>query len=203
MDQTQPRRADSPSGDAPITRWITELEQGDHSAARQLWKFLHRRLLRAAKKEVTRCSRPAYDEEDVALSAFDTLCRGIQERRYELADRDELWRLAATIAVNKARQKFRNENRLCRGGGVERVGDDATFLEALVSPEPPPDLVWMMREECQRLLAMLERQDVRSVAMLKVDGYTNEEVAEHLGCTRRSVQRRLALIRDIWSGEVT
>jgi DNA-directed RNA polymerase specialized sigma24 family protein len=60
----------------------------------------------------------------------------------------------------------------------------------------------MMQEECQRLLGRLKKRDVQLVALLKVDGYTNEEVANRLGCTRRSVQRRLELIRHIWGEDV-
>ena len=59
----------------------------------------------------------------------------------------------------------------------------------------------MMQEECQLLLTRLEKRDVQLVAVLKVEGYTNEEVAQQLGCSRRAVQRRLNIIRNLWANE--
>jgi DNA-directed RNA polymerase specialized sigma24 family protein len=49
---------------------------------------------------------------------------------------------------------------------------------------------------------MLERREVQLVALLRVEGYTNEEIAQQLGCTRRSVQRRINLIREVWAEEI-
>jgi DNA-directed RNA polymerase specialized sigma24 family protein len=49
---------------------------------------------------------------------------------------------------------------------------------------------------------MLPLPEIQQVALLKVDGYTNDEIAQQLGCTRRTVQRRLNLIRDVWAEEL-
>jgi len=53
-------------------------------------------------------------------------------------------------------------------------------------------------EECQRLLEMLGDDQLRSVALWKMEGYTNEEIAGKLGCAVATVERRLRLIRRIW-----
>ena len=194
--------ADFDGRDPSVTRWLVEFEQGDQAAAKRLWEFLRQRLLQSAKKEVDRAPRPTYDEEDVAQSAFHTLCDVIKEDRYSITDRDELWRLAIAITVNKARNRTRHENRIRRGGGFKHADDGNAFLNDLVSREPPADVALIMEEECQRLLSRLQQRDVQLVALLKVEGYTDKEVAGFLGCTRRSVQRRLALIRDLWAEEV-
>ena len=55
-----------------------------------------------------------------------------------------------------------------------------------------------MAEECQRLLEMLGDDQLRSVALWKMEGYTNEEIAGKLGCAVATVERRLRLIRRIW-----
>ncbi len=70
------------------------------------------------------------------------------------------------------------------------------------SPDPDPEMVSTAREECQRLLGSLKAPDLQMVVLLKVEGYTNDQVAESLGCTRRSVQRKLKLIRDLWAEEI-
>ena len=186
-----------------VTRWLHELRQGDEFAAKRLWEFLHKRLLLLARKEVNRGSPTAYDEEDVALSAFSALCHSIQQGSYgEISDRGELWQLLAVIALNKARNKARDENRLRRGGGVSRIQMTNDLLENVASASVDPALATLMQDECQRLLGKLQKREVQMVALLKMEGYTNEEVAQQLGCTRRSVHRRLNLIREIWAEEV-
>ncbi len=42
---------------------------------------------------------------------------------------------------------------------------------------------------------------LKEVAMSKVQGYTNEEIAQRLGCSLSTIERKLRLIREIWSRE--
>ena len=58
-----------------------------------------------------------------------------------------------------------------------------------------------MADECRQLLGRLRDDSLRVVANLRLEGYTNEEVAERLGCSLRSVARKLELIRRTWLGE--
>lgn len=182
-----------------VSRWIDALQNGQHFAAERLWGFLHRRLMSHAERQV-RFTQPSYDEEDVALSAFGALCDGLEKGRYlEIENRTDLWKLLAVITTNKAKKRAEHENRLKRGGDHNRVADGDAFLDLLCSPDPPPELALSMREECEKKLNSLQEDELKMVVLLKVEGYTNDEIASNMGCTRRSIQRRLALIRDIWS----
>ena len=67
---------------------------------------------------------------------------------------------------------------------------------------PCPENRAIMQEECKRLLSLLEKRELKLLALLKVEGYTNQEIAEQLGCSRRTIQRRLDMIRDIWIEEL-
>ena len=184
--------------DQSVTNWIVALRDGDHIAAQNLWTFLRRRLVSHAERRVDRAG--SYDEEDVALSAFGVLCAGIQEGRYdEIDNRDDLWRLLAVITTNKARKRALHENRVKRGGKFSRIADEEAFFETVTSVDPPPDLVISMQEECERMLNLLGQDELKMVVLLKVEGYTNEEIGKAIGCTRRSVQRRLALVKNIWT----
>ena len=192
------------TGELSVTRLFNDLEsQNCSAAAHELWYFLRRRLVNLSKREIAWAKPTVYDEEDVALSAFSALCEARQAGRYAgVAGRDEIWRLLAVIAINKARKKLTRENRLCRGGDLDRVEGEGLLLESFISSEPAPDFGIAMEEECQRLLGLLKKNELKMVALLKVEGYTNEETAKLLGCTRRAVQRRLVLIRDLWSEEI-
>src|SRR5262249_49457856 len=154
-------------------------------------------------------SRRAADEEDVALSAFDSFCRGAEQGRFpQLLDRDELWHLLFVITVRKASDLVELECRQKRGGGEVR-GDsafadcpDSTGVEAgigqVVGSEPTPEFAAQVADECRHLLALLDDDELRSIALWKMEGYTNDEIAEKLGYVTTTIERRLRLIRSIW-----
>ena len=60
----------------------------------------------------------------------------------------------------------------------------------------------MMSEECRRLLRVLNDPELEGVVLLKLEGFSNDEIAKQFGYSRRTIQRMLALIRDLWSQEV-
>src|SRR5262249_39082933 len=130
-------------------------------------------------------------EEDVALSAFNSLCLGAERGRFpDLDDRADLWRLLAVLTIRKAIDVQR------RHRPRETSGDPD--LEQFLSAEPPPELVAEMAEDYQRLLGRLD-DELRSIALWKVEGYTNDEIAQRLGCVVRSVERKLQRIRILWA----
>jgi DNA-directed RNA polymerase specialized sigma24 family protein len=48
----------------------------------------------------------------------------------------------------------------------------------------------------------LPEPDLRKLVVLKLEGHTNDEIAELMKVTRRTVQRKLELIRRIWLDSV-
>jgi DNA-directed RNA polymerase specialized sigma24 family protein len=187
-----------------VTRWLGPLQEGDPAAAQQLWERYFGRLLGLARKKLQGAPRRAADEEDVALSAFDSFCRNAEQGRFpQLADRDSLWRLLVTITARKAAHQVRDEARQKRGGAARVTDADAdSILEAVLSREPGPEFAAEVAEQCQQLFKRLGDKELEAVALLRMEGYTVEEVAGRLGCAPRSVKRKLALIRTIWEKEM-
>jgi DNA-directed RNA polymerase specialized sigma24 family protein len=72
-----------------------------------------------------------------------------------------------------------------------------------MGPEPTPEFAALVAEECQRRLDSLGDAELRSVALWKMEGYTNDEIAERLGCVPRTVERKLRVIRGLWDQEAT
>lgn len=60
---------------------------------------------------------------------------------------------------------------------------------------PTPEFAAMISEEIQRLMEMIEDPQLKELAVAKMEGYTNAEIAERLNCSQRTVERRLKLIR--------
>jgi DNA-directed RNA polymerase specialized sigma24 family protein len=194
-----------PSANGSVTRWLGQLQAGDSAAARQLWQRYFRRLIGLARKRLQGAPRRGADEEDVALSAFDSFCRAAGQGRFpDLADRDGLWRLLMLMTARKAAHLLRDEGRQKRGGGAQFAtdapveSDEESVLGQLLSREPTPEFAAQMTEECERLLLGLGDGDLKAVALLRMEGYSLEEIAARQGCVARTVKRKLRLIRDIW-----
>jgi DNA-directed RNA polymerase specialized sigma24 family protein len=183
-----------------VTCWITQLRAGDPAAANPLWHRYFKRLVALARARLVTAPRRAADEEDVALSAFHSFCRAAERGRIpKLDDRDDLWRLLAAFTRRKAAHLLRDGGRLKRGGG--ETADEDVDLELIAGEEPGPELIAEMAEEYRRLLGRLGDETLRAVAVWKMEGYTNEEIAGKLDCVPRTIERKLRLIRAIWESE--
>jgi RNA polymerase sigma factor (sigma-70 family) len=196
--------------DDPITVWITGLKAGDAAAAEGLWHQYFQRMVALARHKLVGSPAGASDEEDVALSAFDSLCRGAAQGRFpKLTDRHSLWPLVALITARKAYDTANRERRQKRGGGAvkaesELAGPDGMpfALDDILAREPTPEAVAAMNEECRRLLEQLSPPD-RDVVLYKLEGYTNNEIAQRLQVTPRTVERKLDLVRRTWTAALS
>jgi DNA-directed RNA polymerase specialized sigma24 family protein len=190
-----------------ITRWITGVKGGDLAAAQPLWERYFARMVDLARARLRTSGRrdAGSDEEDAALSAFDSLCAGLARGQFpQLADRDDLWRLLVVITTRKVRAQARRRLRQKRGAGqvqpasdLDDPGSDDDVLARAVGSEPTPEFAAMVAEEYRRLLERLGDDVLRKVAILRMEGYTTDAIADQLGCARRTIARQLALIRRI------
>lgn len=205
------RPTDAEPADAtPVTIWLRQLEAGDAQAAQPLYEHFCERLQEIVRKRIPANVRTAYDQDDATASAFHSLFLGVRERRYQFDDRTDFWRLLMTIAERKVAKRVRYETRSKRD--VRRVVQNSVFavtpalsaedvsagVESLAGREPTPEFAAEIAETCESLLASLPDDKSRQIALLKLENHTAEEIAAKLGCTRRTVQRKLLVIRRTW-----
>jgi DNA-directed RNA polymerase specialized sigma24 family protein len=193
------------SHDGSITRCIGSLKQGDLSAAQLIWQRYIHRLVGLARSRLRGTARRAADEEDVALSAFDSFFRRAEQGQFSrLEDRDDLWQILFVLTVRKAANLARRERRAKHGGGGVLALSDLEGLGAdeILGAEPTPELVAQVGEECRRLLDRLGDDTLRRVAQRKLEGSTNAEIATELDCVESTVERKLQRIRALWAAEV-
>jgi DNA-directed RNA polymerase specialized sigma24 family protein len=197
------------SSDGSVTRWIQEAKRGDEAAVQRLWERYFPQLVALCQQRLRGHPRRAADEEDVALSVFDSFCqRAATDRFPQLQDRDDLWRLLVVMAARKAINLVQHDHRQRRGGG-HVVGEhalppagneaDGPGLEQIIGREPTPEFAALVAEEYERLLARLDDSSLRQVAIWKLEGYSNEEIARQLDCSIRTVERKLWVIRKRWT----
>jgi hypothetical protein len=154
------------SSDGSVTVWIGALKAGDPAAAQPLWERYFRKLVRLARARFRGAPPRTADEEDVALSAFDSFCRGAAAGRFpQLCDRDNLWPLLVVITARKVIDARNYEKRLKRGGGKvrgESAWQDAVDgsdrdggINLVIGDEPTPEFAAEVAEATQRLLNAL------------------------------------------------
>jgi len=189
--------------------WICNLKAGDSQALELLWKQYFAKLSSLIRKRLGSLQLRAADEEDIALSALNSLCAGLGEDKFpRLGDREDLWKILLTIAFRKTndyRDYFFAQK---RGGGDQRgdsvfAGADQSGLPVgmaqFAARDPSPELLATLTDTITTLFAQLDEPLLLAVARHKIDGYTNEEIATKLECTTRTVERKLERIRQVWT----
>jgi DNA-directed RNA polymerase specialized sigma24 family protein len=179
-----------------VSHWLSLVQAGDPAGAQLLWERYFAQMVRLARARLGGGQPGRAHEEDVALSAFASFCRRAEDGQFpNLADRDDLWRLLVVITARKSYRLLRDEKRLKRGGQHEQ---EAVDLEVLIGTAPTPEFAAQCADECRALLDRLGDAELAKVAVWKMEGHTNEDIATKLDCTPRTVERKLRLIRKIW-----
>lgn len=185
-----------------LTHFFTRLRDGDHTAAEGLWRHFCPRLLGLARKVLGQQRLPVLDPEDAAQSAFASFWKRAERGDFSREiDRNDLWRLLATITVRKARRSLARELSQKRGGGRVRnetsvdAADPAGFrLDQELDATSTHEFDLM----CDELIQQLDSEELRTIALYRLMDYTNREIAEMLDCTERKIERKLQVIRMAW-----
>lgn len=189
--------------------YLARLRAGDEEAAATLWNRYFERLVRLAQRRLPQSLRRSRDEEDIALSAFHSFVAGVREDRFpRLSGPDNLWGLLITLTSRKASAHLRHQRRQKRGGG--QVRGESAFLdishperdagiEGIGGGQTPPGLSVELAEAAETLLERLNDDQLRQIAVLRMEGYRVDEIAAEVGVSKRAVERRLQLIRKIWT----
>ncbi len=75
-------------------------------------------------------------------------------------------------------------------------------LEEVIGQEPDPAFAAQVAEEFEHLLRDLGDEKLREIEILKLEGQTNDEIAEKLGCSARTVSRQVGEIRKKWEARM-
>jgi RNA polymerase sigma factor (sigma-70 family) len=184
-----------------ISLWIEQLKAGDANAAQPLWERYYRRLVGLARKKLGDLPRRAIDEEDVVQSALNSFFLGAQEGRFpKLSDRDDLWHLLVAITAHKALNQRAHQRCAKRGAGKVLDPADVDNVDAMMAEiigvEPTPEFAALVVEHLERVMDELHDPTHRVIALWKLEGRTNPEIARHLDCSLSAVERKLRLIRE-------
>jgi RNA polymerase sigma factor (TIGR02999 family) len=166
-----------------VTRILQSLEAGDVNAARGLLPLVYKDLRRLAAHKM---AREATDHtlQPTAL-VHEAWLRLLKPGELErIRDKDHFVATAAEAMRRILVESARRKKRLKHGGALERVNVD----EVEISLPLPADEIIALDEALDRL-AKVDRQSAEVVKLRFFTGLKQEEVAEELGVSLRTVER--------------
>ncbi len=191
-----------------ITRAIVDLGAQDDQAAEKIWRRFFQQLGQYVETRIGQRHRRHFDEQDVVNSAFFVLFDGIKKGRFaQLCNRDELWQLLTLIAARKACNARKFFDRKKRGGGKVLGGSALSAvardqLVGFLTTAAQNDNYEHLEKTSDDMIRALPDESLRRIALLRLAGHSNSEIASQMGCVTRTVERKLHLIRLIWGREI-
>jgi RNA polymerase sigma factor (sigma-70 family) len=180
-------------------RMLQGLRAGDGRCEREFWEQYGEALQRLADRHLGPGLRARVGPEDVVQSACRTFLRRARIGEFQLADSADLWRVLCAITLTKTREQARFHLRKKRGLDQEvplaAASDTSSGGRELIDPAPSPDEVAEFADQFQQLLAGLDEEE-RQVVVLKLEECTNDEIAERLGSSERTVRRILKRVQS-------
>ena len=182
---------------------IKGLRHGDQQACSDVWNCFGPLLEAVAEKQLSDRLQRRVGPDDVVQSACRTFFRRVSAGQFDLPDSNSLWRLMCAITLNKARRAARDHARQKRGMSSEQYLDanatesDGKSVELPGSSETPLDAA-VFSDQMSVLLNNLSADECR-VLDLKLQNHTNDEIAEQMNCSERTVRRLTNQIRSRWS----
>jgi len=195
-----------------ISDWLNSLKAGESAHVHELWDRYRDRLVEIAGRRLAGVPKAVADEDDIAQSVFISLCRGAMAGRFDnVRNRDELWWLLLAITKQKSVGLIRHSTAAKRGGRrvyaeadcIAKNGAEGRFsFDQLIGQCPTPESIASLEEEYQRLLSALPNADLVNIAKHRLEGYSVSEISVMMAISKRSVERKLGLIRNAWTQEL-
>lgn len=192
-----------------VSVWLEELKDGDESNGQQLWNRYVENLVRLARRKMSGMSKRVNDEEDLVAAAFTSFFLGVRADRFpKLNSREDFWQILVTLTERRIIDQHRQDQTHKRGGGLVR--GDSVFAQSpkddlpsgfagIASLQPTPEFALSFIDEISAGMKKLRGDELLiQIAMLKLREFTNAEIAKETGCSVRSVERKIRLIRELW-----
>lgn len=170
------------------------LRAGDDQAAADVFRRYAERLVRLATLRLDARLKPKVDPEDIVQSALRSFFVRQGRGQFELTDWNALWSLLVLLTIRKCIRRAEHLMAARRDVRDEQSPPAGQSAWEFLDREPRPEESLTMEETLDELLRPLESRG-REIVSLSLLGYTTEEISERLGCSRRTVQRELLLVR--------
>ena len=182
------------------TAFVEGLVAGEDQAYQQFWEEYGKKLQGVARNQLSPGMNRRLAPEDIVQSTCRSFFHRVTTGKLQLSDSESLWRLLCAITLNKTRMKQRFHLAQRRAANREHAQETQSPTGSFLSNEPPaqeqlPDEAVMFAEQLETIMEMLDETE-QSILQLKLDDHTNDEIAERVGRSERTVRRTLKRLQE-------
>lgn len=174
------------SSDRPLDagELLSQWQNGEEAAAAEFHQRYADKLFSLVKRNLAARFAARFDAEDVVQSVMRTLFRQVRAGSVPPKDSQDLWRFLSTVALNKVRNRVRQESAQKRD--VSKTIGDADAIAAIYEPNEH-DAVELI--DFLEILAKSLEPAVAQVLQMLLDGVTEDDIAEQMNLTTRTIRR--------------
>jgi RNA polymerase sigma-70 factor (ECF subfamily) len=169
---------------------VMRLRGGDEQAATEFYDRYVKRVYGLVHQQMAEHLRAVVQPEDIVQSVFKSIFRGLTSGDYNAPHGGSLWHLIAIVAVHKVRRNARRRMADKRDERRSQSIDSLQNFEA-ASGVTAEEFELAIRESVEGLKPIEQE-----VVMLRVQGYSVEEISNKLQRSRRGIERNLHAVRE-------
>lgn len=178
------------SGSESVTQLLQSWSDGDSEALDRLWPLIYHDLRRMASA-MMQGERSDHTLQATAL-VHEAFLRLVDQKRVRWQDRQQFFAIAARMMRRILVNHARGHGSLKRGGGRER---EAIVEAENAGPGRAPDLIAV--DDALSAFEEVDPEKARIVELRFFAGLSNEEIAELLGCSEKTVRRHWK-VAQVW-----
>lgn len=177
---------------------IDRCRRGDPEASRILFDNYVDRLVALARRRISQRLASRLDPEDIVQSVFRTFFGRIKDGQFEINNQDDLCKLLMRITVHKTLRQVAFHQAAKRDPHHETGQGDSGLehIAEFLAREPTPDHTVAFVDELEHFLAKLNPLD-RQILEMRMQGYSNGEIAKKLNVYDRKIRRVIERIRGL------
>ena len=190
-----------------IELYFADLASNRANAINVLNQLFYEKIASIARHKLGQFPRRVIDEYAIANAVLQAFHLRAQKGEYsEVREPSQILLLLSRMAKDRVVDEIRTHSALKRGGG--RTRGNSIFssgrhsqthgdFDRFQSDQETPSKKEVFAEQMQQLLAKLSDPTCKSVLILRYEGLTNEEIAEHLQVSIATVERKRRRIRQV------
>ena len=178
---------------------LSQLQAGDEVAAAKIYQRYARLLIGMARGHLDTLIRQKVDAEDVVQSVYRSFFHRFGLGEYELENWQSLWGLLISITLRKCGRQieyFHAQKRDVRRENTYAINSKDSMVQwQAIAREPTSEEAAILTETMEQMLSLFEPRQ-RDIISLSLQGYTQQEISEQIGCSERTIQRLLNTARQ-------
>lgn len=173
---------------------IEQMKTGDANAVNRLYELYAEKLISVVQKSISGKFGGRFTSESVVQSAIFSMITRTNKGQFRFSDDEDFWKLLITIALNKLRKKVEFHQAEKRNPSRE-VSTEAYVAERLSQRNHFEDGIHF-KDTLDQLLNRLDERS-QNIILAKLEGKTQQEIAEEQGVNEKTIRRAMANIREL------